>query len=62
MHTVHYTKHLMEGNLAGFAVPCEFREPDAEHALRALERLARFTPDNPGRDCVTNNRFYVTFD
>jgi hypothetical protein len=62
MHTIHYTKHFLTGNLAGFAVPCEFRVPDADHAQLALESLATLTQEHPGKDCVTNNQFWVSFD
>lgn len=59
MHIVHYTKHFITGNLKGLAVPCSLREPDAAHALRLLESLARFTPASPGRDAVTGAKFWV---
>lgn len=62
MHIVRYTKHFLTGNLTGLAVPCEFRVPDAEHAQLALESLATLTEAQPGKDCVTNNKFWVSFD
>jgi hypothetical protein len=61
MHTVHYTKHFLSGNLAGLTVPCTLRVPDSAHAQLTLERLARYTVSEPGRDCVTNARFWVSF-
>jgi hypothetical protein len=62
MHTVKYTKHMLTGNLAGFDIPVEFRVPDADHALLALASLATLTKEHPGKDCVTNAKFWVSFD
>jgi hypothetical protein len=53
---------MLTGNLAGFDIPVEFRVPDADHALLALESLATLTKDNPGKDCVTNAKFWVSFE
>jgi hypothetical protein len=61
MHTVRYTKHFVTGNLAGLDVRCEVSYPDAETALKMLEWAERCTPENPGKDCVTNARFWISF-
>jgi hypothetical protein len=60
MHTVHYTKHFLTGNLTGFDVKCSISYPNATLALAILDILATHTPDHPGRDCVTGAQYYVT--
>jgi hypothetical protein len=62
MHTIHYTKHFLTGNLAGLAVPCELSCLNAELAQITLESLARLTVETPGSDCVTEAKFWVSFD
>jgi len=61
MHRVNYTKRFLTGNLAGFEVQCSVTEPDAEHALKFIERLADCSYETPGIDCVTGAQFVVLY-
>jgi hypothetical protein len=62
MHTVHYTKHFLSGNLKGLEVNCQVSYPDAESALGMLDYLDRCTPDHPGSDCCTGAQYFVSYD
>lgn len=61
MHTVHYTKHFISGNLSGMAVKCQLRVPDAAAALRLLGQLAKATELVPMTDCGTGARYWVSY-
>ena len=61
MATIHYKKTFVTGNLSGSTVDAKYSLPYDENAHKyEKEMLERFSPENLGTECVTNNKFFIT--
>jgi hypothetical protein len=57
--TLEYSKQFLSGNLKGIRVRCSYPVPDQDHLIHDQLALNKLTKDNPGKDCVTGDLFWV---